>query len=89
MFEREWQTYRTHKDELLAAAPGEFVVIRGDKILGTYPDTALAFAAGVKAFGPERFFLHRISETEPEAYQPPPFIGMVAAGSTLRYPTPQ
>jgi hypothetical protein len=88
MFEQEWRTYREHKEHLLATAPGNYVVIRGNVILGTYPDTALAFAAGVAAYGPERFFLHRIAETEPEAYSPPPFIGMVVAGSPLRYPAP-
>jgi hypothetical protein len=88
MFEEEWQTYRAHKDALLASDLGRYVVIRGEAILGTYPTVTQAFEAGVKAYGPDRFFLHRIVDAEPEAYAPPPFIGMMVAGSPLRYPAP-
>jgi len=88
MFEQEWRTYEANKGSLLASAPGAYVVIRGAEILGTYPTTAQAFSAGIKAYGPDRFFLHRIVETETELYSLPSFIGMVAAGLPLRYPSP-
>jgi hypothetical protein len=86
MYELEWQTYRDQRERLLATAAGDFVVIRGAEILGTYPTLAEAYSAKVKAYGLERAFLQRISESEPELYELPSFIGMPEAGSKTRYP---
>lgn len=72
MFEREWQTYLARKSELLAHE-GQFVVIRGNEVLGLYPSLAEGFDAGIRVFGPEQFFLHRITREEPTLYNP--FIG--------------
>ena len=86
MYELEWQTYRDQRERLLATAAGDFVVIRGAEILGTNPTLAEAYSAKVKAYGLERAFLQRISESEPELYELPSFIGMPEAGSKTRYP---
>jgi hypothetical protein len=82
MFEQERATYEKHKGELLQFE-GRYVVIRGDEILGNYPTIAEAFSAGIKAYGPDQFFLHRISKDESGLFNP--FIGCVT-DPTFVYP---
>lgn len=82
MFEHERATYEANKATLLPFE-GEFVVIRGDRILGHYPTSAEAFDAGVKEFGPDRFFLHRIVKDETGLFNP--FVGCVV-NPTFNYP---
>jgi hypothetical protein len=72
MFEREQATYARRKSELLANE-GQYVVIRGDEVLGTYPSATEAFDAGVRAYGPEPFFMHQIVREEKSLFNP--FIG--------------
>lgn len=75
MFERERATYEANKAELLKFE-GQFVVIRGDQILGHYGTTAEAFDAGLRAYGPEPFFLHHIVRDEPSVFNP--FAGYIS-----------
>jgi hypothetical protein len=85
MFESEWKTYLENKARLLTESPGQYVVIHGDKIFGVYPNLAQAFDAGVKEYGPERFFLHRIVLVEPET-RSPAVISVARPDSPIKYP---
>ncbi len=51
MYELEWQTYRDQRERLLATAAGDFVVIRGAEILGTYPTLLEGYSAATAAYG--------------------------------------
>lgn len=58
----EMETYRSHKDELLGKAAGKFVLIKGDKILGTYESQTDAVNEGYKQLGVVPFLVKQIEE---------------------------
>lgn len=60
----ELATYRRKLPELLNDA-GKFVVIRGERVLGTYGSYEDALKAGYQEFKLEPFFVKKISAIEP------------------------
>ena len=61
---REFALYRDRLDELLEHA-GQFVAIKGDRVLGFYRDRRSALAAALAAYGPVPVLIKRVVETEP------------------------
>jgi hypothetical protein len=55
--EKELATYERHKSELLAQGEGKFVVIQGDRTLGTWDTFEDAVKAGYATFGAKSPFL--------------------------------
>jgi hypothetical protein len=55
----ELQLYRLRKDEWLGRHSGEYVVVKGEQVLGFYPEFAAAYTAGVAAWGAGVDFLVR------------------------------
>lgn len=84
VFEKEWETYQARKSELLARE-GEYVVIRGDEILGVFPTLPEAYDEGIRAYRSARFFLHRIAAVEPTAIASP-FLATAVKDSPIQYP---
>lgn len=63
---REWNTYRREVGRLLAEGQqGRWVLIRGERIIGTWDSEAEAEAAGLQQFQRQPFLIHRIEEYEP------------------------
>lgn len=60
----EKQTYREHKDTLVRDHLGEFVLIQGQNVVGTFATNSAAVAAGYDNFGIEVPFL--IKQITPE-----------------------
>jgi hypothetical protein len=61
---REFATYRDRLDDLLEHK-GQFVVIKGDRVLGFYRDQKKGLAAALEAFGAVPVLVKRVVETEP------------------------
>jgi hypothetical protein len=63
---RELEVYALHKNEWLKGQPGQYVVIKGDRILNFYPTFDAAYSAGAGAWGLDTDFLvKQIVEHEP------------------------
>jgi hypothetical protein len=62
--EAEIETYKARLPELLEKE-GQWVVIRDNRVLGTWPNLDEALAAGHKAFGPMSFLCRQIQAVEP------------------------
>lgn len=61
VFEAEKQIYELHREEWLKKGlSGHFVVIKGDKVLGTFATFTEAYTSGAAAFG-DKFFVRAIS----------------------------
>ncbi len=67
VFERELETYNAHRDELLRHE-GEFVVIRGDRVAGTWQTYEDALKAGYAEFKLDPFMVKQILAVEPVHY---------------------
>lgn len=62
--ELEMATYEKHRGELLACE-GQFVVIKGEEILGTYATYEDALKVGYDKAGLHPFLVKRIQSIEP------------------------
>ncbi len=66
--EQEVRTWLTHRDELLREAQGQFVVIQGDHILGTFHSEKEAFTQAHRRLGLGRFLVREIMPGEKVYY---------------------
>ncbi len=57
MLEREFSYYRKHQPELVKDHLGEFVVIRGEEVLGFYKSEAEAFEQTAKKYKPGTYLV--------------------------------
>jgi hypothetical protein len=73
-------TFRAQRAHLLGAHEGEYVVIVGQKILGTYASQEDAFVAGLDHCGPhEPFLLQHVTRADPEQEIPALVHGLTDA----------
>jgi len=61
---QELETYEKQRDQLIASAENEFVLIKGTEIVGTYSSRADAISEGYKRFGNTAFLTKRIVKIE-------------------------
>lgn len=79
MFERELEYYKANKDELLKHHENQFVIIKEDKLLGTYTTEQEAYEAGIKELGNVSFLIKRVTKEEEIIRFPALSIGVVNA----------
>ena len=66
MFEAEQRVYDTSKSKWLQEHSGEFAVIKGEQLIGFYPDYESAFRGGLQQFGlASSFFIKQVCDQEP------------------------
>lgn len=61
----ELATYEQQRAALLAQATGQWVLIRGEEIVGIYPEETTAIREGFQRFGHVAFLVRHIVEVEP------------------------
>jgi len=64
LLSQEIQTYNQNKDILLRDNTGKFVLIKEDKIIGTYDTQNDAIKVGIDKFGNSPFLVKKITEVE-------------------------
>ena len=62
--EKELATYERHREELVLANEGKFVLIHGDAVAGVWDTYKDALASGYSQFGLEPFLVKRIEGIE-------------------------
>lgn len=66
LLERERAFYAAHEVEWAAAHRGRFVVVKGDRLLGTFDSIEQALAAGAASVGLDSFLVRRLGERQEE-----------------------
>jgi len=62
----EWTTYRREAEQLLAEGKeGQYVLIKGEEIVGMWETHEDAMAEGYDRFGYQPFLVHQLREREP------------------------
>jgi hypothetical protein len=69
--------FQERKDELLKQFRGQFALIRGRELFGTFTTYAEAYEAGVKMFGNAPMLIRRIAEEEPMEQAPALMHGLL------------
>ena len=61
----ELNYFRQMKDGWLSLYKGQFALIKGEKLIGTYTTLEEAYSAGVNQFGTDPFLVKQVLEQEP------------------------
>jgi hypothetical protein len=67
VLEAEILTFEREKSNLLGQASGQFVLIKGDRVIDTFVSEDDALREGYRQFGRETFLVKQIVEFEPPA----------------------
>lgn len=67
MLDREFEFFKAHQDEFVREHPGEYVVIKGEAVLGFYPDAQTAYFATAESHEPGTFLIQEVRPGQ-EAY---------------------
>jgi len=78
--ETELATFEKHRETLEAGHKGDYVVIRGTEIVGTYPDCDTAARAAIERFGPTGPFLLRQIGRYAVRLSPAASLGYIGVG---------
>ena len=79
LLERERTFYTAHEAEWISAHPGRFVVVKGERLLGTFATMEEALAAGAAAFGLQSFLVRRLGEKPALVNIPALTLGLLRA----------
>jgi hypothetical protein len=72
MLEEELTYYEEHRQELLAADAGQFALIKGGELIGTFSTLQLAYSHGIERFGNTPLLIRQILPADP-AHKIPAF----------------
>jgi len=79
--EAELRYFDEHREELVQAHLDKFVVIKGERLAGSYDTAQGAYEAAVAEFGPtEAFLLKRVLPEDPIAQAPAVYTGLITLG---------
>jgi hypothetical protein len=72
MLEQELEFFEEHKHEMLAAALGQFALVKGGELIGAFPTLAEAYHHGIERFGNIPVLIRLILPADP-AHKIPAF----------------
>jgi hypothetical protein len=64
ILEKELDTFEANKERLLATAEGQYALISGDQVIGTYSSDEDAISEGYRRFLDKPFLVKRIQRVE-------------------------
>lgn len=77
MLDREVKYYKANKKDLLKKHNGKFVLIKGDRLVGSFDSEKSAYGAGLKEFGNQAFLIKRVSKKEDISQNPALVLGIL------------
>ena len=70
ILDEERQYFESQRGDLLSRCRNQFVLIKGSKLIGVYPDAQTAYAEGLQRLGLAPFLVRQVLEDEPIAVAP-------------------
>ena len=77
LLEQERLFYAIHETEWATAHPGQFVVVKGDRLLGTFDAIEDALAAGAASCGLDSFLVRKLGEKQEDINIPALTLGLL------------
>lgn len=81
VLDMELKYYENMKAELLAHHRGQYALIKGNQLVGTFSTLEEAFTAGVEQFGNVAFLIQFVQEEEEFIQHPSLAVGIISAHS--------
>ena len=82
ILEKESKYFDKHKDDLVEMYEGQYVLIKGSKLIGSFTTKLDAYKAGIESFGNQPFLIKLVTVDEDEtAYMPAFTLGLIDARS--------
>lgn len=78
--EQELKYFQANKADLLQHHGGQYALIHGQELVGTFSTFAEAFQEGAKRFGTEPFLVQHISDKPDQIQYPALVVGRLSAG---------
>jgi len=75
----ELKFYQKNKQEYLKSYSNQFVLIKGEELIGAFSTDAEAYRTGVQRFGNQPFFIKQVVEDESSVSYPAFTVGMLNA----------
>lgn len=79
VLEEELRFFEQHLDEWLPIYRGQFVVIKGEELLGSFSTADEALTAGAAKYGTEAFLIRAVEPQGPAIYNPTLIVGSLFA----------
>jgi hypothetical protein len=79
--EKESAYFDAHRDEWLQHYRGQFALVYGEELLGTFTQFDEAFVAGVERIGNRPFLIRQITDQPASIQFPALVVGMIGARS--------
>jgi len=81
MLEREIQYFDEHRDELLAKHRHQFVLIKGDRLLGAFQTMEEALSEATRRFGLDSYLVRQVEESQDPVNIPALTLGILGANT--------
>ena len=73
----ELDFFNKKKDELLRLYKGQFVLIKGEKLIGSYTTDGEAYKAGLEQFGNQPFLIKQVLDDDTKVSYPALTVGAI------------
>lgn len=80
LFDKEIAVFEAHKAEWLREHEGEFVLIKGDRVLGFFPTHHAAYIHGIKTLGRVAMLVEPVTNVREHALLLSPTITLADGG---------
>lgn len=77
--EKELEYFNTRREELISHYEGQFVLIKGDSLLGSFTTEAEAYEEGLKQLGNQPFLIKQVTKEEEIDRLPALVLGLLNA----------
>jgi hypothetical protein len=81
MLEHEIQYFEDHRHELLAKHRHQFVLIKGDQLIGAFQTIEEALSEGTRRFGLDSYLVRQVEESEEPVTIPALTLGILGANT--------
>jgi hypothetical protein len=81
MLEQELTYYKSHLDELIQHYRGQYVLIKGNELAGSFTTEREAYEAGLAHFGNSAFLIRKVAKQEEIIAVPVLSLGLLRADS--------
>jgi hypothetical protein len=76
--ETERKYFAEKQEEWKTAHPGKFVLVKGERLIGTFNRPEDAVAEGARLFGQESFLVRHVDQVEKDVYIPALALGLLS-----------